>query len=371
VVRSALSQIGKGNELTLYVSIVTPRLDAKPWGGRRLERLGVTLPPDAAIGEAVVTANDAMVSRGAFAGRSLGEIVSSDPEAMLGADARQAVTGRGIFPLLVKLIDASENLSIQVHPDDEAARPLDQPGKTEAWHVLAAEPGAQLYLGVRPGVPFDAFREAASLLDGSSAALMRTLPAQPGSTVLIPAGTIHALGAGVMVYEIQQPSDITYRLDDWGRRDASGSPRETHLDEGFAVTRPEAIPEVIEPVALRAATGTHHLLSACRYFALERVALPTGGTIEVGVAGSPVVVTLLAGDATIGDEGLGTGDSAVVWPTSERADLTATQPLVALVAHVPNLAFDVIERARAAGADAAAIAALGGPTGDVQAVTNP
>ena len=359
---------GKGTGLTLHVSIVTPRLDAKPWGGRRLERLGVTLPAGEAIGEALVTANDARVARGAFRGQSLGDIVASDPDARLGAEAHRAVAGRAIFPLLVKLIDASENLSIQVHPDDEGARELGQPGKTEAWHILAAEPGSQLYLGVLPGVPIETFREAASRLDGSSATLMRTVPAQPGSTVLIPAGTIHALGAGVMVYEIQQPSDITYRLDDWGRVDAAGNLREVHLDAGFAVARPEPIPEVIEPVALRAATGTHHLLAACRYFALERVALPAGGSTEVGAAGSPVVITLLSGDATIGEEELGTGASAVVWPTSERGVLRAARPLVALVAHVPNLATDVVARARAAGAEGSAIAALGGPTGDVQAV---
>ena len=346
---------------------MTPRLDAKPWGGRRLEQLGVAIPAGASIGEALVTANDARVARGAFAGKSLGDIVARDPDARLGYEALQAVAGRAIFPLLVKLIDASENLSIQVHPDDEGASALGQPGKTEAWHILAAEPGAMLYLGVRPGVPLETFREAASRLDGSSASLMRTIPAQPGSTVLIPAGTIHALGAGVMVYEIQQPSDITYRLDDWGRVDASGIARETHLEAGFAVSRPELIPEVIEPAALRAATGMRHLLTACRYFALERVALPAGGAIEVGAAGSPVVVTLLAGGATIGDETLDTGDSAVVWPTSERAALIATRPMVTLVAHVPNLATDVVNRARAAGAEPSAIAALGGPTGDVQA----
>ena len=357
--------------MTLYVSIMTPRLDAKPWGGRRLERLGVALPAGDAIGEALVSANDARVARGAFMGQSLGEIVASGPDARLGAEARRAVTGRWIFQLLVKLIDATENLSVQVHPDDEHAQELGQPGKTEAWYIVAAEPAAQLYLGIRPGVPLDVFHEAASRLDGSSAALMRTVPARPGSTVLIPAGTIHALGAGVIVYEIQQPSDVTYRLDDWGRVDVSGNSREMHLEDGFAVSRPELIPEVIEPVALRAATGTHHLLTACRYFSLERIALPAGGTIEVGVAGSPVVVTLLAGAATIGGEQVETGTSAVVWPSSERAVLAAARPMVALVAHVPDVAIDVVERARAVGAEASAIAALGGPTGDVQAAMNP
>src|SRR5699024_175523 len=122
---------------------------------------------------------------------------------------------------------------IQVHPDDAGAVELDRLGKTEAWHVLDAGNAGALYLGLREDVSLDAFIADARKLDGRSGQALRALRAKRGTTVLIPAGTIHALGEGVMVYEIQQPSDVTFRLDDWGRVDAQGNPREMHLDQGY------------------------------------------------------------------------------------------------------------------------------------------
>jgi len=352
--------------LETRISIVAPRLDGKPWGGRNLARYGMALPPQDLVGEALVTAGDAVVTAGYEEGRTLDAIVQADPAACLGDVAGEAVAGRAMFPLLVKLIDATQNLSIQVHPNDDQAAPLDRLGKTEAWYVLDANPGAMLYLGLRPGVRLDEVHEAAARLDGSLAALMRAIPAQPGTTVLIPAGTVHALGAGVMVYEVQQPSDVTFRLDDWGRVDASGNPRELHRDAGLSVARPESIPELIAPVSLRAAVGERHLLAACRPFALERAALPAGGFLDTAHPGSPSVVTVLEGAVTVSGLVLASGASAVVWPSSMPTRLTAVAPAVALVSYVPDLRLDIVEPALRAGADDHSIAALGGGTGDLQ-----
>ncbi|HET8522629.1 MAG TPA: type I phosphomannose isomerase catalytic subunit, partial [Thermomicrobiales bacterium] len=199
-----------------------PRLDVKPWGGRLLAQFGLPLPSDALIGEAVITAPEAVVGDGPLAGRTLGEIVAADPATASGPLGLAATGGRPRFPLLIKLIDATENLSIQVHPpDDMAVQEDDGLGKTEAWHVLTAQPGSALYLGLRPGVGQAEFAAAASA-GQPTASLMRRLDACPNTTYLIPAGTVHALGAGVVIYEVQQPSTITYRLDDWGRVDAAG-----------------------------------------------------------------------------------------------------------------------------------------------------
>ncbi len=346
-------------------SLVTPRLDTKPWGGRKLGRYGIDLPAGERIGEALVTAGEATVTAGYGQGRTLGDLVRSDPAAHLGPVATGAVSGRAMFPLLVKIIDATQNLSIQVHPNDLDASTIDRLGKTEAWHVLDAEPGSLLYLGPDRGVGLARFREAAARLDGSTAPLMRTIPAQPGTTVLIPAGTIHALGAGVLVYEVQQPSDVTYRLDDWGRVDDQGQSREVHLAEGFAVARPDSMPGLIEPIELGQMPGEHQILAACRYFALERLALPEEATLEIGRIGSPCVVTMLAGDATIEDLALTQGSSAVVWPTAEPTTMVASVSCVALLTYVPDLDTDVVERARLAGATACEISALGGGTGDL------
>jgi mannose-6-phosphate isomerase len=351
------------------VSVVVPRLDAKPWGGRGLARYGLDLPPGEKIGEALVTAGEAVITAGDGVGGTIGDLIETDPAGRRGELAQGAVSGRPLFPLLVKLIDAAENLSIQVHPDDAGAQALDRLGKTEAWHVLDAAPGSKLYLGLRAGVEFATFAAAAAKLDGSSAIYLRAVDAEPGMTVLIPAGTVHALGAGVMVYEIQQPSDVTFRLDDWGRVDAQGKPREMHLDQGFAVSRAELRPERIAAVELRHAVARRHLLTACRYFALERIALPAGGAVAVGGPDSPQVVTVLAGSAElVGDavHPLEAGASGVVWPAEAPARLRATSPAVVLRAWVPELSALVAE-ARRSGVDDAAIADLGGATGDLVA----
>lgn len=353
-------------DLTGGVSVVQPRLDAKPWGGRRLERYGIHIPPGEVIGEALVSAGEAEIIAGSGAGRTLQDIVSSDPAGMLGSVAGKVVGGRSVFPLLVKLIDAQANLSIQVHPDDAQATFRDKLGKTEAWHILAAEPGSCIYAGLREGVTMREFRDAAGRLDGSSSALLRKMPATVNSTILIPAGTVHALGAGVMVYEIQQPSDVTHRIDDWGRVDAAGNAREMHQDEGFEVMRPEVRPEWIAPVAIGATEGRRHLLVASRLFALERIALPGGGRCAMAASGSPQVITVLEGAALAGGLLLGTGRSGVVWPGGDGVRLEAATPAVALRGWVPDLAPDLRELTRHGLVDDETLSGLSGSLADVR-----
>ena len=347
--RAGIDDSEYGEDPMSQVSIVAPRLDTKPWGGRRLARFGLSLP-DGPIGEALVTAGDAVVSRGFGAGQTLDAVVAANPIATCGALGLQAVAQKPVFPLLVKLIDASENLSIQVHPDDMAARPLGKPGKTEAWQVLAADEGAGLYVGLQPDISFEEFQERASRMDGSSSAYLRFVPAIPGATMLIPAGTIHALGAGVIVYEIQQPSDVTYRLDDWGRVDALGHPREMHQKEGFAVSRPDLVPTFIDAVALPSPAGTWELLTACRYFALARLTLASKQEVSIGWPDSPAVVTLLSGSLSVGGHTIAAGESAVVWPGVGALALSDGD-VEALVSWVPNLNEDVIRPAILAGVE--------------------
>lgn len=352
------------------VSLVVPRLDAKPWGGRKLEGYGLDLPAGEAIGEALVTAGEARIAAGDGEGRTLGELVGEDPQGRLGERALAAVSGRAIFPLLVKLIDAAQNLSIQVHPDDEGAVELDRLGKTEAWHVLSAEPGGNLYIGLREDVALDDFMTDARKLDGSSARALRAVEAVPGMTVLIPAGTIHALGAGVMVYEIQQPSDVTFRLDDWGRVDAAGNPREMHLEAGYRAARDAYRPVEMRPIATGSGPVSRLLLTACRYFALERLHVPSGSAVPFSNAGSPEVITSLAGEAEVRAGGerlrLVSGASVVVWPGTGTTVLTPVEDCDLLRGWVPDLMQDVVIPARAAGADDEAIAELGGATFDLR-----
>jgi mannose-6-phosphate isomerase len=307
---------------------VTPRLDEKPWGGQALRQFGFPVADGQAVGEALVTSNDALVIEGFGIGSTLGEIIAADPAARLGKRAREIVGGRNLFPLLVKLIDANEDLSIQVHPDDNQAASLDRLGKTEAWRVLQARPGSRLYLGLTDPDDLSAFVAAADRLDGSSATYLRAVEAKPGETYLLPAGTVHALGAGVLVYEIQQPSDVTYRLDDWGRVDAQGRPREMHRDQGLAVLRPDLQPARIDPVPVTGQPQDRSVLVATRFFALERWQWREPGQATLPGSGGPQVLTVLSGELEAGGLRISAGQSAVVWPGGDDLTLSGDSAVV-------------------------------------------
>jgi mannose-6-phosphate isomerase len=170
------------------------------------------------------------------------------------------------LPILVKFIFTSDRLSVQVHPDDEYARAHENsPGKTEMWHILRAEPGATIAVGLREEVSREALREAA--ISGEIESLLSWVPVAPGDTVFTPPGTIHAIGAGIALCEIQQQSDVTYRLYDYGR------PRQLHLERGIAVAHPGPYSGKSEPVRLSA---TEERLAACPYFVTDRIQVCAG-----------------------------------------------------------------------------------------------
>ena len=202
----------------------------KVWGGRALERQpGIELPEGKRIGETweLVDRRDAnsVVSAGPFEGARLEEVMQRAGEDLLGR-ARPNVRGR--FPLLVKYLDASEALSVQVHPDDETAARLggDAEGKTEAWYFLGVEPGGAVYSGLAPGVGEDEVRAAAGRSE--LVPLLARYEVEPGQGLTVRGGTVHAIGAGVTLLEVQQNSNTTYRLYDWDRLGLDGKPRETH-----------------------------------------------------------------------------------------------------------------------------------------------
>jgi mannose-6-phosphate isomerase len=337
-----------------------------------LEQFGFPLPSGISIGEALITAGEARAYGGAGVDTQLGALVAADPVTVAGRRGLRATANRPLFPLLVKLIDAAENLSIQVHPDDNAASTVGKLGKTEAWHILAAAPDAVLYLGLRTDV---SIAEFAACCDrgGETAGLLRQIPAVPGTTVLIPAGTVHALGAGVLVYEVQQPSDLTYRLDDWGRVDAIGRPRELHIDLGLSVIDAVSCPEVIPPVALGPGRG-RHLLAACRYFALEQLTLITGQeeTLELAAPESAQVLTCLTGEVSVTANNavvpLAAGETTVIPAACHGVHVRAIVPAMLLRTWVPDLWAEIVRPARMAQATDAAIVALAGGLPDLGAV---
>jgi mannose-6-phosphate isomerase len=206
------------------------------WGGRRFATaLGRELPPGddyAESWELVDRGSDqSVVAAGPFAGTTLGTLVRDHGAELLGRHAPRAA-----FPLLFKFLDACRDLSVQVHPDDARAARLTPPdfGKTEAWYVVDAAPGSRIYAGLASGV--DAAGFAAALRDGRCADVLHAFEARTGDCIFIPAGTVHAIGAGLLVAEIQQSSDVTDRLHDWGRTGPDGKPRPLHVEAGLEAT---------------------------------------------------------------------------------------------------------------------------------------
>ena len=225
----------------LYPLLLDPALHVKVWGGRRLETvLNKSLPTDEPYGESWEMHDTATVANGDLAGRSLGDLLPVYRAALVGEGNDPALG----FPLLAKFLDATDWLSVQVHPNDAQAQQFEgEPrGKTEAWYILAGEPDSRLVIGVQPGTTREVMAQA--IRDSSLERLLVYAPVGVGDVLSIPAGTVHALGPGLLIYEIQQSSDITYRLYDWGRMDLNGQPRTLHVDKGVAVSNLERLPEI-------------------------------------------------------------------------------------------------------------------------------
>jgi len=246
--------------LTQRLFPLEPQYRERVWGGRRLK---ASDPP---IGEAWVAFGESRVRGGAHAGRTVTELASLYGAPFLGRDVAAMHGAR--FPLLVKLLDCADWLSVQVHPDDEQAARLVGPGefgKCEAWHFLEAEEGATVYAGVRPGTSKVELERA--IREGRVLEVAERLEVRAGETVFIPAGTLHSLGPGLLIYELQQSSDTTFRVYDWGRPASTG--RKLHVEESVEVTDPRKGANVHPAPALvgtSAAAALH-----CTHFGLDMV----------------------------------------------------------------------------------------------------
>jgi mannose-6-phosphate isomerase len=219
---------------SLYPLVFAPRFKERVWGGRNLERLyGKALPPQALIGESWEISDrpgDAsVIAHGPLAGRDLRWLMEHYARDLLGA-ASPAPSGR--FPLLVKILDAQQDLSLQVHPPADRAAALGGEPKTEMWFFTDCQPGACIYAGLKAGITREDFSRR--LADGTVADCVHRLPVQAGDAMFLPSGRLHALGAGCVLFEIQQNSDTTYRVFDWNRPGLDGRPRELHVHESLA-----------------------------------------------------------------------------------------------------------------------------------------
>jgi len=248
-----------------------PILKRIRWGGRRL---GIVLGK--ALGDAhdyaesweVVDhrADQSVVHNGALTGWMLRRLVAERGRELLGRHA-----GLQQFPLLIKLLDANDRLSVQVHPDDRCARQFDpgENGKTEAWVILDASPGSTLWVGLQPGVGEVELR--ARLQEGTLEQCLHAFSVQAGDCVFVPAGTVHAIGEGVLLSEIQQSSDLTFRLYDWGRLGTDGRPRPLHIEEAMqCIDFTRGPVGAVQPIRVGAGAQTCEELVRCAQFVIRR-----------------------------------------------------------------------------------------------------
>ncbi len=321
----------------------TPILMEKIWGGQALKDvLQKKAPFEAKIGESWEISgwgdNQTVVSEGDFAGMSLGELFSRDPSGLAGASA----TGRKNFPLLFKFIDAASNLSVQVHPNKEQARIHNwgESGKTECWYVADAREGAEIIVGFKRPVSRAEVENAVKT--GTLEQLLNYIPVFPGDVLFIPAGTVHAILEGALIYEVQEESDTTLRLYDWNRRAPDGSFRELHLPKaldildyaGVGIHKPV-------PVLLRK-TDEYRYESRCRCsnFALEQISFTADANVALESKNSFQVLSVIEGllDLVCSEQSatrLSKGDSVLVPATVQNVSVIGFAGSTVLVTYVP------------------------------------
>ena len=294
---------------------LTPEYRDYVWGGDRL-RPGITPTAEAWV----VYAGD-VVASGPYQGRKLADLAAELGADLLGQRAMQTTGPR--FPLLVKLLDCAQWLSLQVHPNDQQAAALEGAGffgKTEAWYVLEAQPGARLIAGLKPGTRQLEMEQA--MRSGKIIERAQYLDVQQGDSIFMAPGTIHALGPGLLIYEVQQTSDITYRVYDWDRPQTAT--RKLHIEQSIAVANPAAAAKAVPEQAI--ADGGRQPVLACQYFSLESLNAQTK-SIPLDTAGESFhAITLLEGQARLvwadGELGLEKYGTAIVPAGTGRYQLT-------------------------------------------------
>jgi mannose-6-phosphate isomerase len=283
------------SEPLLYPLQFEPIYQYRLWGGRRLTDLLTAPLPDGPIGEAWVLSDredhPSRVADGPLKGQTIAQLLEQYPEQLVGK-----LAGRfRRFPLLLKFLDAREMLSVQVHPADDRTDllPAGESGKTEAWVVLETGPKSRIYAGLKPGTTEAGLRQA--LTNGGPADRLAYFTPTPGDAVFIPAGTVHSLGGDIVVFEVQENSDVTFRLYDWNHVDSkTGKPRPLQVDQALAsVDFAQCAGGLVAPVVESKTPVERERLFHCGHFWLSRlhgdmpfaVGTPCGPTVLVGIAG--------------------------------------------------------------------------------------
>lgn len=312
---------------TIYPLLLQPVYKDYLWGGDQIVRHFNRSEPPGIYAESweVSDRSDGMsvVSNGPHAGTPFADLVAEWGSRLLGSDAE---TDR--FPLLIKLIDSQQRLSVQVHPNNETAAQHGGEAKTECWYVLAAAPDAGVYAGFRDGVTPTEYAEAVK--NGRTGDLLNRIPVAAGDALYIPGGLVHAIDAGCLILEVQQNSNTTYRIDDWGRIGPDGHRRELHLEQAAQVIHWETSgsPKVI-PTSIPSANGNpHELLVVSPVFQLIRIGLKTSEPIS-GAGRAFVALFVTCGEVDLawpdGRERLTPGTSCLIPAALDGVTLTPTE----------------------------------------------
>lgn len=300
----------------LYPLRLEPTLHPRVWGGRKLATLfNKPLPDDVPYGESWELHDTSRIMNGVLAGQTLANVLERYGTELVGEGYDPA---QG-FPLLVKLLDASDWLSVQVHPNDEQARELegDPRGKSEAWVILQADEGAKLVVGVQAGISKEAIRQA--ITTNTLEPLLVYAEVRAGDVLNIPANTLHAIGAGNVIYEIQQSSDVTYRFYDWGRMGLDGKPRMLHIEKGIQVTALDRLPALTHP------QGDGAIVVQSPYFLTVQHELDNA-TVELRTNGQFQALTCVAGNITLTHD-----ETTLFLPTGATALIPACLDMVVMV----------------------------------------
>ena len=302
-----------------------PIYQTRVWGGRALaERLGRTLPGNEPIGESweIVDRPEAQ-SVDRASGKTLRELLMADPDGIMGPgyDPEQP------FPILVKWLDCSDRLSLQVHPPAAVAKKLGGEPKTECWYMADTSDDAALIVGLRKGVTRPQFESG--IETETLEPLLHRFPVQPGQAMLLESGRLHAIDAGNLILEIQQNSDTTYRVYDWGRKGLDGKPRQLHVEQSlqsidFNDTEPEPLPAFTRP--------GERLIADCPEFRIRQVNMSPGQTLNFRAEDQPRILSLISGKlrATGGSEMIQSSENVLI-TYSTNCELIAEQACTALI----------------------------------------
>jgi mannose-6-phosphate isomerase len=284
----------------LYPLRFRPIPQERIWGGRNLETLyGKQLPPGKSIGESWEVSDrpgaESEIINGPLAGQTLHTLVQHHPRELLGG----APAHGGRFPLLVKILDAEEKLSLQVHPPAGRAVELKGEPKTEMWYIVHARPGARLYVGLEEGVTPAVFEQ--KIREGSVAECFQQVEVRSGDAMFLPSGRVHAIGAGLVIFEIQQNSDTTFRVFDWNRTDASGKARQLHIAESLrSIDFSDFCPQPIRQETGVFTEANMHIQTLVEdsLFSVEAVTCASGCHIEYA-PGIPRIIGVIEGEVRV------------------------------------------------------------------------